>query len=61
MDFIKESRRQRMNRKKMIELIIYILIVIVGITLLMTNHLKDKEIKHNLNTGGAKHAVISVR
>ena len=32
-----------MNRKKMIELIVYILIVIVGIVLLMTNHLKDKE------------------
>ena len=50
-----------MNRKKMIELIVYILIVIVGIALLVTNHFNDKKIRHNLNTGGARHAIISVK
>jgi uncharacterized protein YpmB len=55
-----------MNRKKMIELIVYILIVyilivIVGTVLLMTNHLKDKEKIHDLHFGGVKNAVVSVQ
>ncbi|WP_195892666.1 hypothetical protein [Desnuesiella massiliensis] len=50
-----------MNRKKMIELIVYILIVIAGIVLLMTNQLKDKEKIHDLHFGGVKNAVISVQ
>lgn len=50
-----------MNRKKMIELIVYILIVIVGSVLLVTNHLKDKEIKKDLHLEGVSHAIISVQ
>ena len=50
-----------MNRKKMIELIVYILIAIVGTVLLMTNHLKDKEKMNDLHFGGVSNAVISVQ
>jgi hypothetical protein len=61
LDYQQEGRRWSMNRKKMIELIVYILIVIVGTVLLMTNHLKDKEKIHDLHFGGVKNAVVSVQ
>jgi hypothetical protein len=50
-----------MDRKKVIELILYIFIVIAGIAFLISNHFNAKETKHNLKSGGARNAVISVR
>ena len=49
-----------MNRKKMIELIVYILIVIVGSILLISNHFNDKKIRNDLHSGGVSNVAISV-
>lgn len=48
-----------MNRKIMIELIIYAVVVIVGVILLFTSNTHNK--KNDLHNGGAGHAVISVQ
>ncbi len=50
-----------MNRKKMIELFIYIVIVIIGIILLVTKPLEEKKIDHNVGLGGVHSAIISVQ
>lgn len=49
-----------MNKKKLIELFIYIAIVVIGVILLFTSNDEDKAIFKNLSgQGGASYAVIS--
>lgn len=49
-----------MNKKKLIELFIYIAIVVIGVILLFTSNDEDKAIFKNLSVqGGASYAVIS--
>lgn len=50
-----------MNRKIMIELIIYAVAVIVGLILLFTSNTDTYNKKNDLNNGGAGHAIISVQ
>jgi len=50
-----------MNRKKMIELFIYIVIVIIGIILLVTKPLEEKKIDHNIGLGGVHSDIVSVQ
>lgn len=47
------------NRKKLIELFIYVLIVVVGIILLLTAPLKKQEIKPHI--GGVGVAAVFVK
>lgn len=47
------------NRKKLIELFIYVVIVVVGIVLLLTAPLKKQEIESH--KGGAGVAAVSVK
>ena len=45
------------NRKKLIELFIYIAIVLVGITLLVTSNMKETP-KEQTNIGGMLYAAV---
>lgn len=47
------------NRKKLIELFIYVLIVVIGIILLFTSNLKKEENKPH--DGGVRNAVVSFK
>jgi len=47
------------NRKKLIELFIYVLIVVIGIILLLTANLKERENKPY--DGGVSVAVVSFK
>ncbi len=50
-----------MNRKIMIELIIYAVLVIVGLILLFTSNSNTHNKKNDLHNGGAGHAIIFVQ
>ncbi len=49
-----------MNKKKMIELFIYIVIVVVGIILLITSNARDNSNRYGMsNERSASYAVVS--
>ena len=57
---VQKVRQNRVNKKKLIELFIYIAIVVIGVILLFTSNDEDKAIFKNLSgQGGASYAVIS--
>jgi competence protein ComGC len=47
------------NRKKLIELFIYVLIVAIGIILLLTTNMKNQD--HKTQIGGATSAIVSLK
>jgi hypothetical protein len=47
------------NRKKLIELFIYVVIVVVGIILLLTTNMKGQE--HKAQNGGVTSVVVSIQ
>jgi competence protein ComGC len=50
------------NRKKLIELFIYVLIIVVGIILLLTTNLKGQELQvGNTRNGGVTSAAVSLQ
>lgn len=46
------------NRKKLIELFIYIIIVVIGVILLFTSNAQDKKADDLSFAGGAYHAAV---
>lgn len=47
------------NKKKLIELFIYVAIVITGVILLITSSAGDKSYNKIINTGGTLYAAVS--